>query len=171
MLSARGAIQHVPLGDVPMTARGDHHLDDVLDLLDRRDMVLGPTLDGVHHQLRDGAHVGEVGEAEAEAVGCVIMQRIGRIVVTRRVERQGDRARDAFRIPRGRVAVAIDHLRDRLHLGGIIAGSDLGSAGGDGRGQLCLLRVNQRLNAHPRGPSRPALPRIRRATEKAPCDA
>ena len=84
-----------------MTAGGDHHFDDVLNLFDRGDMVLGPTFDGVHHQLRDGAHVGEVGEAEAEAVGRVIVQRIGRIVVARRVERERDRTGDTLRIPRG----------------------------------------------------------------------
>ena len=155
MLGAGGAIQHVPLGDVPVAARGDHHFNDVLDLFDRGDMVLGATLDGVHHQLRDRADVGEVGEPQPEAMGGVVVERVRRIIVTRRVEREGDGAGDALRIPRGDVAVAIDDLRDCLHPGGVIAGSDLGTAGGDGNGQLSLLRVNQRLNAHPRGPARP----------------
>ena len=156
MLGAGGAIEHVSLCDIPVTARGDHHFDDVLNLFDRGDMVLGPTLDGVHHQLRDRADVGEVGEAQPEAMGGIVMERVRRVVMARRVERQGDGARDALRIPRGGVAVAIDDVRDRLHPGGVIAGSDLGTAGGDGNGQLSLLRVNQRLNAHPRGPARPS---------------
>ena len=172
LLGAGGAIQHVALGDVPMPAGGDHHFDDVLDLFDRGDMVLGPTLDGVHHELRDRADIREVAEAEAEAVGRIVVRRVGRIVVTRRIEREGDGAGDALRIPRGRVAVAVDDLRDRLHSGGVIAGSRLGTAGGDGRSQVCLLRVNQRLNAHPRGPTLPP-PADRPGDEKdsLPCAA
>ena len=168
VLGARGAIQHVALGDVPMTARGDHHFDDVLDLFDRGDMILGPTLDGVHHQLRDRADIGEVGEAQAEAVRGVVVKRVRRIVVTRGVERQGDRACDALGIPRGRAPVALHDLHDRLDPGGVVAGSDLGTAGGDGRGQVCLLRVNQRLNAHPRGPTLPPR-RTGQAAKRTPC--
>ena len=74
-------VQHVPLRDVPMTARRDHHFHNVLDLFHRGHVILSAALDRVHHQLGDGAHVGEVGKAQAEAVGGIIVQRVRRVVV------------------------------------------------------------------------------------------
>ena len=82
MLGAGGAIEHVALGDVPVSTRGDHHFHDVLNFFDRGNMVLGPTFHGVHHQLRDRADVGEVGKSQTEAVRGVVVERVRRIVVT-----------------------------------------------------------------------------------------
>jgi hypothetical protein len=67
MPRAGGAIEHVALGNVPVAARGDHRLHDVLQLLHRGGRASCLARDGVHHELRDGQHVGEVAHAEAVA--------------------------------------------------------------------------------------------------------
>ena len=104
----RGAMNHVAFGDIPVPARGDHHLDDVLNLLDRRYAILDFAMHRVHYELRDRQHFREIGKAQSETRRCIVGKRIRRVVMTRREKRECNRARDTLRVPGNRTSVALD---------------------------------------------------------------
>jgi len=135
-----------------VAAGGDHHLDDVLDLLDRGNMVLRLALHRVDDELRDLADVGEVGKAKPETVRGVVVGSMGGIAVPGRIEGERDGAGNALGVPRGTAAVALDDFGERADTDRVIAAEGgantvfmgLKGARGDGRGHQGLQGLASR---------------------------
>ena len=117
-----GSVQDVALGDVEVSGTGDHHLDDVLNFLNRwLHATRGAQLHGVGDHAGDPHRLGVIHQAQAVMPGLVVTVRVVGAPVSRGEERQRDRAHDSLGIPRGRATVTLPdglvcirrHLRRR----------------------------------------------------------
>ena len=98
----------IALGDVPVPARGDHHLHNILNFFDGGRTLAGFALHRVHDELCDRQHFGEIGEAQSEPCRGVVGVQVGRVLVTRGVKRERNGAGDALGVPRGGAPVSFD---------------------------------------------------------------